>query len=63
MKIVFLKTHKYVCYTCNNQFDWGEDSFVWGKMEYKTVQEQKSIEKYFCSNDCINEFEKSNKKK
>ncbi len=59
MEVVFKKTHKYVCFECDGQFDWQDGkSVVFGKMEYKTVREQKAIEKFFCSERCYYKWKK-----
>ena len=53
VKIVFRKTHQYCCHQCNKQFDWDEGkSVVYGKPEYKTIQEKRAIEKFFCTEIC-----------
>lgn len=39
----------YKCDTCGKRFNWDENSWRFGKAEYKTVTEQKEKEKTFCS--------------
>ena len=56
MKLIFRKTHDYQCENCNKQFNWNEESLVWGKAEYKTIQEKKRDQKFFCSRKCGDEF-------
>ncbi|MCP4051601.1 MAG: hypothetical protein GY739_00825 [Mesoflavibacter sp.] len=53
MKVVHKKTHDYVCHNCDKQYNWQQGkSVVYGKREYKTIQERKAIEKHFCSQEC-----------
>ena len=40
---------------------WDKNSWRWGKMEYKTIQEQRDEERVFCSTKCKNNFLKTNK--
>lgn len=47
---------QHKCYNCGNLFTFGKDSFVFGKMEYKTIQEKQKTEKYFCKKICIDNF-------
>lgn len=56
MEIVFKKSANYICHICDNQFNWSNDSWRFGKMEYETVIEQQNDEKYFCSTVCKNKF-------
>jgi hypothetical protein len=61
MKVIFRKdkTKKHVCYTCDKQFNWHNGARNYGKMEYKTIQERRRIEKVFCSVACANKFKQS----
>ena len=55
MKVVFRKNKnfKYVCFNCDKQFNWIQGVSVrFGKMEYKTIQEEKETDKIFCSQKC-----------
>lgn len=57
MKTVYKKTHDYICCNCEKQYNWQQGkSVVYGKMEYKTIREQKSIEKHFCSQECFSAY-------
>lgn len=57
MKIVYKKTHDHICFECDNQFNWVQGvSIVYGKQEYKTIEERREIEKIFCSLDCFNKW-------
>lgn len=58
MEVVFKKTAKYICDNCDVQFDWTKESVAYGKPEYKTVQEQREIEKVFCTEKCYKEWKK-----
>lgn len=57
MEVVFKKdkTKDYVCDNCSKQFNWNNESRYWGKMEYKTIQEEKE-RKFFCSEQCAKKY-------
>ena len=58
MKIIFKKEKQHVCHICDLQFDWGNNSWTFGKREYRTITEKKKDLKYFCSTKCMKQFKK-----
>ena len=60
MNLVFKKTHNHICDQCNRQFDFEKGkSLYFGKLEYSTKNERNRIEKYFCSEVCASEHNKT----
>ncbi len=51
-----INKNQYICDSCKKVFSWGSGCWVFGKMEYKTVQEQLEKEKHFCSDECKSKF-------
>lgn len=47
---------RYKCDTCGKRFNWDNNSWRFGKAEYKTITEQKAHEKTFCSDECVEKF-------
>ena len=54
------KDTKYKCDQCGKRFNWDKNSWRLGKMEYKTLTEQKEHEKTFCSDECVKKCENDN---
>lgn len=57
MKIIHKKlgSKDHTCNVCGTEFDWHKDAWRYGKMEYKTITEQKAEIK-FCSTKCKDKF-------
>jgi len=64
MNVVFKKEadKRYVCANCGKQFNWGRNSCRYGKEEYQSIDEQRRIDRSFCSNKCFDEYFKNHKK-
>ena len=53
-----IKKNEYFCAECGKKFEWNDDSWYFGKMEYQSRKDQEENQKFICSEKCKNNFQK-----